>query len=535
MKILSIIPVCEGSQILPNKNLRVINGKPMIYYAINNAKKSKYITDVIVTTNSDEIITIAKQMGAIIKKRADYLSSTDVSLEEVIYDVKSTIDFSEYDYVVTMQPISPILKWTTLDRAIEYCIENSYDTVISVANRAQYYWNIGCCGTPEPMTVQRMNKHQLPPFYVETGAFLITRPECIRKDSRIGDRCGLYEISGDEALDVFTFGDLKQAENILSRKSVAFYVNGNGIRGLGHIYRVLQLADEFFAKPDIYFDINQTKREFFGNTTHIVMPVNGEEGLISAIAEKQYDVLINDILSTSEKYMQTLKTNFPKMKIVNFEDEGEGAEYADIVFNALYDETYAENVKAGANYYIAPKLFLLCEPIEIKEKVRNVLVTFGGADPMNYTDMVLEVAQQEKYKGIHFTFVIGRAKKNFESLLKIRRENFEILYNIDNMPEVMSRCDMAFSARGRTGYELAMLGIPTISIAQNDREERHNFMSEKNGYLYIGYSPDLKMIEETFDNLVFTSKAEREMLQMKMLSNNLRSGRKHIMNIIDNL
>ena len=535
MKILAIIPVCEGSQSLPNKNLRVINGRPMVYYAINNAKKSKYITDVIVTTNSDEIITIAKQMGVMIKKRDDSLSGTDVSLEEVVFDVKSTVDFSQYDYIITMQPISPILKCTTLDSAIQYCMKQDYDTVISVVNQARYYWDIECSGKPKPMIRQRMNKHQLPPFYAETGAFLITRSTCIRQDTRIGENCGLYEISGDEALDVFTFGDLKQADNILSRKSVAFYVNGNNVLGLGHVYRALQLADEFFAKPDIYFDINQTKREFFGNTMYNLIPVNGTDGLISAMRNKNYGIMINDILSTSAEYMQALKNNFPEMKIINFEDEGEGAKYADIVFNALYDEDYAANVKAGAKYYIAPKLFLLCEPIRIKDRVENVLVTFGGADPMDYTDIVLELAQKEKYKAINFIFVIGRAKKNFEKLLCMKKENIEVLYNVDNMPEVMSRCDVAFSARGRTGYELAILGIPAISIAQNEREERHNFMSDKNGYFYIGYNPDKHFIEETMDKLVFSDREERMALQRKMLAHQLQSGRKHIMNIIDSL
>lgn len=141
MKILAIIPVCEGSQSLPNKNLRVINGKPMVYYALNNALKSRYITDTIVTTNSDEVITIARQMGAMVKKRRSELSSTSVSLDEVVFDVKDTVDFSQYDYIVTMQPISPILKHTTLDKAIERCISEQADTMISVVDRAQYYWS----------------------------------------------------------------------------------------------------------------------------------------------------------------------------------------------------------------------------------------------------------------------------------------------------------------------------------------------------------------------------------------------------------
>lgn len=535
MKILAIIPVCEGSQSLPNKNLRVINGKPMVYYALNNALKSRYITDTIVTTNSDEVITIARQMGAMVKKRRSELSSTSVSLDEVVFDVKDTVDFSQYDYIVTMQPISPILKHTTLDKAIERCISEQADTMISVVDRAQYYWSKNQNGECVPLTHTRMNKHQLPPFYMETGAFFITKPQCIKVDTRIGEKCSLYELESDEALDVFTFGDLKQAENILSRKKIAFYVNGNNIRGLGHIYRVLQLADEFFTKPAIYFDSALTKVEYFGETNYNTIPVDGVGGLVDALRENGCDILINDILSTEADYMIRLKEAMPAMKTVNFEDEGSGAEYADIVFNALYDESTADNVRAGADYYIVPKLFLLCDPISINDRVKNVLVTFGGADPMNYTDIVLSLAKKEKYRDIHFTFVIGRAKKNFESLLKCACGNIKVLYDITNMPDVMSRCDIALSSRGRTGYELAVLGIPAVSIAQNDREERHNFMSDKNGYLYIGYDPGEAVIEQTLDKLAFSDKETRAEMQRKLLSHDLRSGRKHIMNIIDNL
>lgn len=73
MKILAVIPACEGSKVFPNKNIRIVNGKPLIYYVINNAKNSKYIDDVIVTTNSSEIIGIAKQMGVMTKLRDDRL------------------------------------------------------------------------------------------------------------------------------------------------------------------------------------------------------------------------------------------------------------------------------------------------------------------------------------------------------------------------------------------------------------------------------------------------------------------------------
>jgi len=534
MKILAVIPACEGSKSMPNKNIRTINGKPMIYYVINNAKKSKYITDVIVTTNSDEIITIAGQMGVKVKKRSEDLCNAQVSLDTVVYDLNSELDFADYEYVITMQSISPTLKTSTLDDAIKQCIENRLDTMVSVTNRANFYWERKE-GEVLPKNPKRMNKHQLPPLYMESGAFLITKSSFITPSSRIGEKCDVYELESEEALDVFTFGDLKQAENILSKKEIAFYVNGNNQTGLGHIYRVLQLADELFTKPDIYFDSNLTKAEFFGDIKYNLCPVNGEKELVAKLKTSGCEVLINDILSTSKEYMESLKRTIPNLKIVNFEDEGEGAALADIVFNALYEKEYASNVKVGSDYYIAPKQFLLCEPVAIKEHVKDVLVTFGGADPKNYTDMLLEIAKKEKYNNIRFHFILGKAKKNYSAIMQEAKENIEILYDVNNMPVVMSRCDVAFTSRGRTGFELAMLGIPSVSIAQNEREQRHDFMSEKNGFIYLGIDPEPDMVEKTLDNLVNSDSTYRSELQRKMLSKNLYNGRKHIMNLIDNL
>ena len=63
MRILAVIPARAGSKSIPNKNIRLIGGYPLVYYAIHNALTSQYITDVIVTTDSEEVRIIAKQMG----------------------------------------------------------------------------------------------------------------------------------------------------------------------------------------------------------------------------------------------------------------------------------------------------------------------------------------------------------------------------------------------------------------------------------------------------------------------------------------
>ena len=69
MKILAVIPARAGSKGIPNKNIRIIGGHPLIYYSIKNALNSTMITDIIVTTDSEEVKIIAEQMGAKVKWR----------------------------------------------------------------------------------------------------------------------------------------------------------------------------------------------------------------------------------------------------------------------------------------------------------------------------------------------------------------------------------------------------------------------------------------------------------------------------------
>lgn len=99
----------------------------------------------------------------------------------------------------------------------------------------------------------------------------------------------------------------------------------------------------------------------------------------------------------------------------------------------------------------------------------------------------MNIINKDEYKKYNFTVVVGRAKKNVETLLKYNeKENIRVLFDVTNMPELMSKCDIAITSRGRTGYELAMLGIPSIAMAQNAREEKHGFVCNENGFGYIG-------------------------------------------------
>lgn len=533
MKIIAIIPARAGSKGIPNKNIRIVNGHPLIYYAIINALQSCYITDIIVTTDSPDVQIISRQLGVKCHWRDIHLCGDEVTLDAVIADA---IPCNEvWDYIVTMQPTSPTLQAVTLDSAIAYAIEKDLDTLISAVNAPHLSWSVQN-GKKIPNYEKRMNRQYLPPCYVETGAFMISKASVVSSETRIGRKVDIFEVPKQESYDIDTFEDLINVSAILNTQKVAIYVNGNNQRGIGHIYRALELADEFYGKPDIYYDINQTDVRLFGDTTHNLRPVNGVAELYELCKKNQYTIFINDILSTSIDYMIGLRCVLPDAKIINFEDEGEGILKADIVFNALYINSDMPQVKAGSKYYIPNKLFMFYGPISIKEKVKRAFISFGGADPQNYSDRLLSIVSKPEYSMYQFVFALGRAKNNVDKLMEYNQYlNIEVLYDIPNMPEVMSSCDIAVTSRGRTGYELAMLGIPTIAMAQNGREERHEFVCSENGFAYLGRNPPDEVIENNLKMYLTMSQSSRQHFQNILLSHDLRGGRKRVMNLINTL
>lgn len=531
MNIVAVIPARAGSKGIPNKNIRILNGKPMISYCIQNALDSKYITNIIVSTDSQKIAQIARKMKVNVRMRGPELCGDDVTLDAVVYDAIKDI---KSDVVITLQPTSPTLRCDTLDLAIEYFLESKKDTVISVINRPHLSWKLEN-NKKVPDYERRLNRQFLPPHYLETGAFLISKSCIVNENTRIGNDVDVYEVSEQEAIDIDSFSDMIVAEQYISEKRVAIWVNGNNEIGLGHIFRVMELADGFYCKPDIYYDINRTDKSVFGNTTHMIIGVDGYNGFYEKIKSNNYNLIVNDDLDTSSEHMRTLR-ELSCAQIVNFEDSGSGAEKADLVINALYtDDKYCITHKYGEKYYVLPSNFLLYSPIEIKKEVEKVFICFGGADPQMYTDRILKIINNEKYSTYTFTVVLGKAKKNVDELMRYSKNNIRVLYDVDNIAELMSDSDIAITSRGRTGYELASLGIPTIAMAQNQREELHEFICEKNGFIYLGKNPSDYIIESNIDMFIKMDRADRKELQDKLLKHDLKSGRERVMKLLNSL
>lgn len=188
---LAIIPARKGSKRLPNKNILPINGKPMVEYTIEEAKKSSYINHIVVTTNDERVKRIARKHKVDIINRPEELSKDDTTSEEVIKHVLKT--YGDDMSILYLQPTSPLRTSEDIDSAIEEYLMNynpeKPETLITV--RSIHPFNI----------------------YVPNGSiFIIPRDKFLKEGKIYGSYIRLMVMSDEKSIDIDTEFDLKIAE-----------------------------------------------------------------------------------------------------------------------------------------------------------------------------------------------------------------------------------------------------------------------------------------------------------------------------------
>lgn len=532
----AIIPARGGSKGIPRKNIRLLDGKPLISYVINAAKNSKYIDVVVVSTDDEEIRLTAEKYGVEVLKRPDELANDEVPLDPVIYYAlkKLESDGLDIENVATIQPTSPLLKAETIDKVFEKLITENRDTVLTAIDDRHLSWSYEN-GEYKPNYSERKNRQYLPSEYRETGAVLVSRRRVINEFSRIGRNVTLFEVSKEESIDIDSPTDWWVAEKLLKQKTVIIRVDGYKDIGLGHIFRTLTIANQIIDHKLIFL-MNQEYRmgiDLVKSQNFRIELFDGKNAAVKII-ELKPDIVINDILNTEKDYILQLKN--AGIKVFNFEDLGEGAEYADGVFNALYPGRVPSNhFYTGEKYYCARPDFIDADINPVREKVSNILLTYGGADPNNLTLRTLETIANMDYE-FKITIIVGPGYTKINELKqKIKLYNKEIVLHqyVRNMAEFMLDADVIFSSAGRTMYEIAMVGTPAIIIAQNSREMTHLFGHNYNGFINLGLHMDVDSndIRKSLTRLI-NDKEMRLLMNRRMLKHDLRKGLERVFSII---
>ena len=538
MKTLVVIPARGGSKGIPRKNIRFMAGKPLISYAIGCAKNSSYEMDIIVSTDDEEIKYVASRYGAGILDRPDSLAGDSVTLDPVIFHAVNKmeeINGYKYDLVITMQPTSPKLSSDTLNKAIDYLLQNNYDTVISGVNDPRLSWRIedGKC---VPNYEKRLNRQYLPKDLKETGAFVITRREFVKENGRFGANVSLYEVPESESGDIDTVQDWCVAEMELNKKTILLRVDGYPQIGMGHVYRGLQIAYGLMEHK-IYFVLSEKSEIGIAKIQSSHYPyevIKDNDEILGLIDKYKADIVINDILNTSEEYVQKLKDK--GVRVVNFEDLGTGALTADATVNALYDGENTDKLFFGSDYYLIRDEFVIAKPKEFAEKPEEILVLFGGTDPRNLTQKTIKALMAvDGIENIHITVILGMGYEKKDEIIKLTQEckNITIVQDVKLMSEYMSKADIAIASQGRTMLELAAMGVPTVLMSQNSREATHEFGGIKNGYLNLGAGNEVDevTIGKTVDWLINCPSIRKNMRE-QMLTRDLRHGLTRVKKII---
>ena len=121
MKFLTIIPARGGSKQLKNKNILEFDGKPLIYWTIRSAQKSKFVKDIVISTDSKKIAKICEKFKCKVPSlRPKKLSLSNTLMNKVIeYEVKKNSKNKRYDAVILLQPTSPLRTYIDINNSIK--------------------------------------------------------------------------------------------------------------------------------------------------------------------------------------------------------------------------------------------------------------------------------------------------------------------------------------------------------------------------------------------------------------------------------
>ena len=226
MKILAFIPARGGSKRIPNKNIKLLNGKPLIVYTIEAAKGSNHINRIVVSTDSEEIATIAKQYGAEVPflrpKEISQSDSTEMQFFEHALNRFEKHEQYEPDLIVLLYPTSPFRKPASIDRAIEEMLKHpEVDSLRSLRLCSEHPYKMWVIenGYLKPFVkgenpnIHTLSYHLLPTVYVQNARIYITKLSTIKnKKSPTGDVVIPFIMDETESIDINTSLDFQFAE-----------------------------------------------------------------------------------------------------------------------------------------------------------------------------------------------------------------------------------------------------------------------------------------------------------------------------------
>lgn len=230
MKILGVITARGGSKGIPKKNIKELGGYPLIAYTISVAKKSRLISDLILSTENEEIAKISRKYGVKIPFMRPVELASDTAkhvpvLQHAVFEMEK-IKGIKYDFIVLLQPTSPFRLVEDIDKTVEVLIKKRADSAVSLnivednhPIKAKIFRN----GFVYPYfnqypELEGARRQDLPVCYKRSGAvYAMRRDLLIKKGLIYGKKIAGYVVPNERSIDIDSEKDWVVAEYMLSK------------------------------------------------------------------------------------------------------------------------------------------------------------------------------------------------------------------------------------------------------------------------------------------------------------------------------
>lgn len=334
--IVALIPARGGSKSIPMKNVKIINGRPLIFWAIDAAVQCKWIDDVYVATENDQIRETVlnydrNDFGKLKCIARSLESATDTaSTETVLLEFAGKV---ACDIIVLIQATSPLLSSDDLNQALMKFNLSNVDSMLSVVRQKKFIWNCEDDDIVTPVNYSpksRPRRQDFNGFLVENGAFYITtKKQLIKSKIRISGRIGYYEMSDKSYIELDEPDDWIIVENLLKEKQKQLQLN-NLRDKIKNLKLLATDCDGVLTDAGMYYSNDGDFIKKFNTKDGMGLSMLKEQGIIvaiitgenSEIVKKRADKLgIKDVILNCKDKVKAMEGLLQKYNLT-FRDAG---------------------------------------------------------------------------------------------------------------------------------------------------------------------------------------------------------------------
>lgn len=453
----ALVPARGGSKEVKGKNLRSVNGRPLILHTLDLLVQIPDLK-IAVTTDNDQIrsTVLSHYPKMTLLDRDPALASDDATIDQV------ALAFYQAGMkpLLVVQPTTFGLTPQVVTDFITHATEHP-GTWVATQPQEGIYWHKG-----KMLNRERTNRQESSSFlHKEVGLRAYSAPPTENFEP--------YRLD-DPVIEIDKLGDFTNAEK--DRAAIVINFTAGENQGWGHLHRALALYE---ALQHHYVRLACTPETTI-TAKNYVTKLTGVEPLTQPPFKR--GIWINDTLDTdAEEIAKLISAGW---KVICLEDQGPGARLAHVTINALYGDGDYNGVK----FAILRPEFCDLPPYRLRPKGKEVMVSFGGESG----DLGHRVLNEIKDLDIDINTIFPSARIP--------------------MAFSMQQADLLITSAGRTVYEAMAVGVPTVVLSANLREARHRHLGPEYGNLYLGpFETAINRLNETVKGLLDSPSLRREM------------------------